>query len=114
MITPTCQVCGTMLNLEDGSSIEAAIRRGASNVDPDDEDYWAWNQDLRFRFCGGEHMKSWMSTYALPAYVPPSRSGDNTIASIFEGLGVAAVVGLLLVILTGAVFGFLLLIERVF
>jgi hypothetical protein len=110
VITPTCQVCGTTLNLENGSSIETIVRRGAQDDDPDVEAFWDWHQELRYRFCGEEHMKSWMSALSLPSYEPPAETGKSP--SPFEALGIAACVGLILIILTGAVFGFILLLER--
>ena len=113
MIIPTCQVCGTTLDLEDGNSaIETVIRRGAQDADPDVEAFWEWHHELRYRFCGEEHMKSWISALSLPSYEPPAETTEKP--SPLEALGIAACIGLLLVILSGAVFGFLLLLERIF
>lgn len=112
MITPTCQVCGTTLDLEGGVAIETVIRRGSDDSDMDLSEFWGWKQELQFQFCGEEHMKSWMTAYALPAYEPPS--SDKSSSSVFEGLATVALVALLVLVLTGAVSGFLLMLERIF
>ena len=114
MIKPTCQVCGTTLNLEDGSGIETVIRRGADDDDSDVEDWFAWSQELRFRFCGQEHMNKWMGTFSLPVYEPPKEEKSSLIRSLAEGILGAAFCALLLAVLTGGVYGFLLLLARVF
>lgn len=121
VITHTCQVCGTALKLEDGTSIEAFVRRGRGSGDePSDEeeyegDYWDWGQKLLYRFCGEEHMRSWMSALSLPAYEPPA-DGEKAspLETLAEGFSISMLVAVLLAVLTGAVYGFLLLLARVF
>lgn len=111
MTTPTCQVCGTALKLDDGISIETVIRRGEAEGDPD---YEEWNQELCFRFCGEQHMRTWMSTLSLPAYEPPADEKSSPLESFGDAVAASVMIALLLVVLTGAVYGFLLLLARVF
>lgn len=111
VFTPTCQVCGATLRLDDGISIETVIRRGMQDGEPDAESYWDWNQELRYRFCGEAHLKSWLSTLSLPPYEPQT---DETEGSVWEALGLSALAGFLLMTLAGALFGFVLLIEKIF
>ena len=105
MITPTCQVCGGPLNLDDGNSVETLVRRGRGSEDWDEDDSWEWNQELRFRFCGEEHLRSWMSAFSLPAYEPPTEKEGkmSSLKAVGEALLPLAFCGFLLVVLTGSV-----------
>ena len=110
MIVPTCQVCGTTLDLEDGVSIETAIRRGSDNDDDDVAEFWEWKQELRFRSCGEEHMKSWMAGFVLPPY----ESANSANSSHWEDLGAVGVFLFLAMLVTGSVYGFVSMVASIF
>lgn len=55
-----------------------------------------------------------MSGLLLPAYEPPATEEKGALESIADSLGIGVGLLLALAVLTGAVYGFLLLLARVF
>ena len=116
VITPTCQVCGTTLELEDGVSIEAVVNRGQTEVV--DEDSWddepipTWAQQLRYRFCGEAHMTAWFTGLSLPPYEAKPKS-DVDEDSFWEVAGGILFMAVLLLFVIGAGYGFIQLVERI-
>jgi hypothetical protein len=108
VITPTCQECGTAIKLEDGTSVETIFRRGRRN-DEDEDEFSEWNQELRYRFCSEPHLSSWLGTLTLPPYEVRGKVTNPLV----EVVAISLFVCLGLVALAGALFGFVLLIERI-
>ncbi|MDQ3156085.1 MAG: hypothetical protein M3Q98_05090 [Actinomycetota bacterium] len=105
MYQNTCQLCGGIIDLTDGTAIEIDIRRGF-----DDPEIAELAQTLTYRFCGQLHMTQWLGSTTLPAYKPDSDDSEglvDTIVGLFF-------FGIFLAILVGAGYGFLLLVREIF
>lgn len=111
MITPTCQKCGTTLDFSEGEPIDVLVSRGTDDSDDwlEDEGLWDWHQQLRYQFCGEDHMKSWLAEHPLPPFAksPGAETGFG-----WSVLGALAIL-LVLQVLVGAGYGWVLLIQNV-
>lgn len=100
----TCQLCGVIIDLTDGVSIEADISR---RFDYTEEGF---DQTLTYSFCNQAHMTEWLAATPLPAVVPNPDDNFGFVGGLFLACFLLTLLGLV----AGSGYGFFLLVREIF